>query len=91
MTATSDLVEGLLNNPLRPPVKSNDGRVLYGTVVELPAEETERLYRQVTCEWPIVDATVHGVSRDSFMRGTARTTSTSCTRRLPRKGCRRCF
>ncbi len=38
-----------------------------GTVLELPAHETERRWRQVTYEWPIVHARLHGVGRDSFM------------------------
>lgn len=38
-----------------------------GTVVELPEEETERRWSQVTREWPIVHARLHGVSRDALM------------------------
>jgi L-fucose isomerase-like protein len=38
-----------------------------GAVVELPAAETERRWRQVTYEWPIVHARLHGMKRDSFM------------------------
>jgi hypothetical protein len=38
-----------------------------GTVVSLPAEETERRWKETTTEWPIVNAVFHGVSRDQFM------------------------
>ncbi|WP_235011380.1 hypothetical protein [Bryocella elongata] len=38
-----------------------------GSVVELPPEETERRWRQVTYEWPIVHARLRGMTRDSFM------------------------
>ncbi|MDR3750022.1 MAG: fucose isomerase [Terracidiphilus sp.] len=38
-----------------------------GTVVSLPAEETERRWKGTTKEWPIVSAVFHGVSRDQFM------------------------
>jgi hypothetical protein len=38
-----------------------------GTVVELPAEETERRKQATNPEWPIMHAVLHGVSRDQFM------------------------
>jgi hypothetical protein len=38
-----------------------------GTVVSLPAEETERRWRQTTYQWPIVNTILHGMSRDQFM------------------------
>ena len=38
-----------------------------GTVVELPAAETERRWRETTIQWPIVHAILHGVSRNQFM------------------------
>jgi len=38
-----------------------------GTVVELPEEELERRWRATTYEWPIMNAVLHGVSRDQFM------------------------
>lgn len=38
-----------------------------GTVVSLPAEETERRWHETTYQWPIVHAVLHGVSRDQFM------------------------
>jgi L-fucose isomerase-like protein len=38
-----------------------------GTSVALPAEETERRWRETTYQWPIVHAVFHGVSRDQFM------------------------
>ncbi|HZY61832.1 MAG TPA: fucose isomerase [Edaphobacter sp.] len=38
-----------------------------GTVVSLPAAETERRWQQTTYQWPIVHAIFHGVSRDQFM------------------------
>lgn len=38
-----------------------------GTVVELPAEETERRWRQTTYEWPIVHAKFHGITRNRLM------------------------
>ena len=37
------------------------------TVVELPAEETERRLQATTPEWPIMHAVLHGVSRDQMM------------------------
>ena len=33
----------------------------------LPAEETERRWRETTYQWPIVHAVLHGVSRNQFM------------------------
>ena len=38
-----------------------------GSVVELPAEETQRRWGQTTIQWPIVNAVFHGVSRDALM------------------------
>ena len=38
-----------------------------GSVIELPAEETERRWKQTTIQWPIVNAVFDGISRDSFM------------------------
>ena len=37
------------------------------TVVELPAVETERRWRETTPQWPIMHAVLHGVSRDQMM------------------------
>ncbi len=37
------------------------------TAVELPEAETERRLKETTPEWPIMHATLHGVSRDQFM------------------------
>jgi len=37
------------------------------TVVELPAEETERRLKSTTPQWPIMHAVLHGVSRDQMM------------------------
>ncbi len=36
-------------------------------VVELPAEETERRWRDTTPQWPIMHAVLYGVTRDQFM------------------------
>lgn len=38
-----------------------------GSVVTLPAAETERRWNHTTIQWPMVSATFDGVSRDSFM------------------------
>ncbi len=38
-----------------------------GSVIELPAEETQRRWRNTTIQWPLVSAIFDGVSRDSFM------------------------
>jgi L-fucose isomerase-like protein len=38
-----------------------------GSVTELPAEETERRWKQTTIQWPMVNAVFDGISRDSFM------------------------
>ncbi|MGO8759817.1 MAG: fucose isomerase [Terracidiphilus sp.] len=38
-----------------------------GTVVGLPAAETERRWRETTPQWPIVHAVLHGVSQNQFM------------------------
>lgn len=36
-------------------------------VIELPAEETERRWRETTPQWPIMHAVTYGVSRDQMM------------------------
>ncbi|SCF04893.1 L-fucose isomerase [Micromonospora coriariae] len=38
-----------------------------GTVVELPAEETQRRLDATTPQWPIMHAVLHGVDRDQLM------------------------
>jgi len=38
-----------------------------GAIVSLPAEETERRWRNTTYQWPIMHAIFHGISRDQFM------------------------
>ena len=38
-----------------------------GTVVSLPAQETERRWRETTIQWPIVHAILHGVSQNQMM------------------------
>ena len=38
-----------------------------GTVVSLPATETERRWRETTIQWPIVHAILHGVSQNQMM------------------------
>jgi hypothetical protein len=38
-----------------------------GTVVALPARETERRWEQTILQWPIVSATFDGISRNAFM------------------------
>jgi len=38
-----------------------------GTAVRLPAEETERRWRETTIQWPIVHAILHGVSQNQMM------------------------
>jgi hypothetical protein len=38
-----------------------------GTVVSLPAAETERRWRETTTQWPIVHAVLHGVSQNQMM------------------------
>jgi hypothetical protein len=37
------------------------------TVVELPMEETERRWQMTTPQWPIMNAVIHGVTRDQMM------------------------
>ncbi len=37
------------------------------TAIELPAKETERRWKSVTPQWPIMHALLHGVTRDQFM------------------------
>jgi hypothetical protein len=37
------------------------------SVVELPAKETERRWRETTPQWPIMHAVLNGVSRDQMM------------------------
>lgn len=39
----------------------------FGSVVELPHEETMRRWGQTTSQWPMVSAVFDGISRDSFM------------------------
>jgi len=41
--------------------------IFRGTVVELPAEETERRKRATNPEWPIAHVVLHAVTRDQFM------------------------
>jgi hypothetical protein len=38
-----------------------------GTVVELPAAETERRWQATTPQWPIMHAVLHGITRDQMM------------------------
>ena len=38
-----------------------------GTVIELPAEETQRRLNATTPQWPIMHAVLHGVGRDQLM------------------------
>ena len=38
-----------------------------GTAVSLPAEETNRRWRETTTQWPIVHAVLHGVSQNQMM------------------------
>jgi hypothetical protein len=38
-----------------------------GSVVSLPAAETERRWKEATTQWPIVHAVFHGVSQNQFM------------------------
>jgi hypothetical protein len=37
------------------------------TALQLPREETDRRWAQVTPQWPILHAQLHGVTRDQFM------------------------
>lgn len=37
------------------------------TAIELPAAETERRWKSVTQQWPIMHALLHSISRDQFM------------------------
>lgn len=37
------------------------------SVVELPAEETERRKQATNPEWPIASVVLHGITRDQFM------------------------
>jgi hypothetical protein len=37
------------------------------TAVSLPAEETERRWRETTSQWPIMHAVLHGVSQNQMM------------------------
>ncbi|MHB8390241.1 MAG: fucose isomerase [Acidobacteriaceae bacterium] len=37
------------------------------TAIELPPEETERRWKAVTTQWPIMHALLHGITRDQFM------------------------
>ncbi len=45
-------------------LKADIGR---GTVVELPAEETERRWAMTTPQWPIMHAVTPGITRDQMM------------------------
>lgn len=45
-------------------LKADLGRA---TVVELPREEVERRWRATTPQWPIMNAVLHGVTRDQLM------------------------
>jgi hypothetical protein len=38
-----------------------------GRVVELPAQETERRWRETTSQWPLMHAVLDGISRDQKM------------------------
>jgi hypothetical protein len=38
-----------------------------GTAISLPAEETERRWRETTTQWPIVHVVLHGVSQNQMM------------------------
>jgi hypothetical protein len=38
-----------------------------GTVVSLPAAETERRWKETTPQWPIVHAVLHGVGQNQLM------------------------
>jgi L-fucose isomerase-like protein len=38
-----------------------------GTVVDLPAVETERRWQATTPQWPIMHAVLHGITRDQMM------------------------
>ena len=38
-----------------------------GSVIELPAEETARRWKETTVQWPMVNAIFDGVSRDALM------------------------
>jgi hypothetical protein len=38
-----------------------------GTVVSLPAAETERRWRETTVQWPVVHTILHGVSQNQMM------------------------
>jgi hypothetical protein len=41
--------------------------IFRGTVIELPAEESERRKQATNPEWPIAHVVLHGVTRDQFM------------------------
>jgi hypothetical protein len=45
-------------------LKADLGR---GTVLALPAEETERRWKLTTSQWPMMSTVLHGVSRDAMM------------------------
>ena len=38
-----------------------------GSAIRLPAEETERRWRETTYQWPLMHAVFHGVSQNQFM------------------------
>jgi L-fucose isomerase-like protein len=50
-------------------IKANTLRVDIGrgTSLRLPPEETVRRWKETTPEWPMMNAILHGVSRDQFM------------------------
>lgn len=37
------------------------------TAIDLPSEETNRRWKEATTQWPIMNAILHGVTRDQFM------------------------
>lgn len=64
------------NAPLTEPEEENRAKIRggalhcdmgRGTVVTLPAAETERRWRETTMQWPIVHAVLHGVSQNQMM------------------------
>ena len=62
-----------------------------GTVVSLPAAETERRWRETTVQWPIVHAVLHGVSQNQMMarhRANHVNVAYAPTRRRRRQGAR---
>ena len=43
------------------------GGIGVGEVVALPSSETQRRWNETTSEWPIMHATLKGISRDQMM------------------------